>query len=226
MKIADFLLFLRKEKRFSVSAVKGYRLPLASVFKYKLPEIWHSFVLHDLIRSFEIERPLRPVGPLSWDLMKVLDYLRGSSFEPLHLKPLRVVMMKTLFLLSLVTAKRVSELQALSCHVVFQGPDISLTYLPEFVAKTESERNLLPRSFLVKSLVEFVGDLPEERLLCPVQALQTYLAATASLVPRPRSLFVSPRSPLRSPLKNALLYFVRCVTSSAGALRDDQPSLP
>ena len=135
MKIADFLLFLRKEKRFSVSAVKGYRLPLASVFKYKLPEIWHSFVLHDLIRSFEIERPLCPVGPLSWDLMKVLDYLRGSSFEPLHLKPLRVVMMKTLFLLSLVTVKRVSELQALSCRVVFQGPDISLTYLPEFVAK-------------------------------------------------------------------------------------------
>ena len=51
------------------------------------------------------------------------------------------------------------------------SPDLSLAYLPEFVAKTESERNPLPRSFLVKSLEEFVGDLPEECLLCLVCAV-------------------------------------------------------
>ena len=43
-----------------------------------------------------------------------------------------------LFLLSLATAKRV-ELQAISCRVASQGHDLSLAYLPEFVAKTESE---------------------------------------------------------------------------------------
>ena len=97
-----------------------------------------------------------------------------------------------------MTVKGVGELQALLCGVAFQGPAVSLTYLPEFVAKTESEQNLLPHSFIVKALVEFVGDLPEERLLGPVQALRTYLAATASLAPRPHSLFMSPSFPSRS----------------------------
>ena len=59
------------------------------------------------------------------------------------------------FLLSLATAKRVGELQALSCRVTFRGLDF-----PEFVAKTESVSNPLLRSFLVKSLEDFVGDMP------------------------------------------------------------------
>ena len=156
-KVADLLLFLRKEKLLSVSAVKGYHSALSSVFKYKLPEIWDSFALNDLIRSFEIKRPLRPVDPLSWDLVDVLDYLRDYFIEPLHSKPLKVTMMKNLFLLSLAMAKRVFELQALSCCVAFQGPSISSLHLPEFVAKTESQQNPFPQSFLVKLLVKFVG---------------------------------------------------------------------
>ena len=65
--------------------------------------------------------------------------------------------------------------------MAFKGPDLSLSYVPEFMAKTESERNPLPRTFLVKSLSEFVGALPEERLLCPVLAVRAYLYATSSL---------------------------------------------
>ena len=116
--------------------------------------------------------------------------------------------MKALFLLSLATAKRVGKLQALSFQVAYRGPDLSLSYLPEFVAKTQSERNSLPHSFLGKSLTDFVGDLPEERLLCPVRAVRIYLDLT-SFSPRPRSLFVSPRCPSRSLSKNALSFFVR-----------------
>ena len=63
---------------------------------------------------------------------------------------------------------------------------MSLAYLPEFVAETESERAPLPRSFLVRSLEEFVGDLPEECLLCLVQAVWTYLTVMSSIAPRPR----------------------------------------
>ena len=87
-KIADFLLFLRVEKHLSVSVIKGYRSTLVSIFKFRLPKLLESFVLRDLIRSFEIERPCWPVGPPSWDLVKVLNYLHGSTFEPLASKPL------------------------------------------------------------------------------------------------------------------------------------------
>ena len=53
-KITDFLLFLRRDKGLSVSAVKGFRSMLTSVFKYQLPELSDHFLLRDYIRSFEL----------------------------------------------------------------------------------------------------------------------------------------------------------------------------
>ena len=90
----------------------------------------------------------------------------------------------------------------------------------------ESEKNLLPLSFLVKSMVDFVGDLLKERLLCPVRAVSMYLDTAASLAPRSRSLFVSPCCPSRSLSKNALSYFLLQVISSTGAIQGVQTSLP
>ena len=109
----------------------------------------------------------------------------------------------------------------MSLEVSFSGADIYLSYLSEFRAKTESSVNPLPRSFCVRSLADFVGDLPEELLLCPVHALRLYLSRTASLSPRPRSLFVSPRSPSRAVSKNTLSFFLRdliaCASSSSSS---------
>ena len=127
-KIADFLLFLRAEKHLSISAIKGYCSTFTSVFKYHLPELLDSFILRDLICSFEIELPCRPVDPPLWDLVKVLEYLPGSIFELLSSKPLQVVTMKVPYLLALAMAKRVGEFQALSSRVAFRGPDLSLAY--------------------------------------------------------------------------------------------------
>ena len=221
-KIADFLLFLRVEKLISVSAIKGYCSTLVSIFKFRLPELLDSFVLRDLIHSFEIESPRRPVGPPSWDLVKVLT-ISGSTFEALASKPLRMATMKVSVLLALAMAKRVGKLQALSCRVASHGPDLSLAYLSEFVAKTESERNPLPRSFLVKSLEEFVGGFPQERLLCPVRAVRIYMPLTSTLSSHPRLLLVSPRHPSRALSKNALSFFPppgdpRCWAKDDGSL--------
>ena len=47
----------------------------SSVFKFCLPEIQTSSLLHDLIRSFELERPSRLPNPPVWDLVKVLTFL-------------------------------------------------------------------------------------------------------------------------------------------------------
>ena len=96
-KIANFLLFLHRDRGLSVSAVKGFRSMLTSVFKYRLPELSDDFLLRDLIRSFELERPVRSPCPPTWDLCRVLDYLRGPVFEPLASKDLRAVTCKVLF---------------------------------------------------------------------------------------------------------------------------------
>ena len=132
-------------------------------------------------------------------------------------KDLRTVTCKVLFLLFFATAKWVSELQALSRSVAFCGKDLSLSYLPEFVAKTESERNLLPRSFSVRSLEEFVGDLPDDRLLCLVRAVRVYLQVTEALRPHPHTLFVPPSCTSRSLSKNALSFFTQRVIIDSGA---------
>ena len=154
-KIADFLFWLRRSRRLSVSSVMGYRSMLSAVFKSVLPEISTSPVLHDLLRSFQVEAPIREVRPPSWDLTTVLTFLRSSSFEPLTTISLRDHTRKTLFLISLATAKRVGEIQALSRRVSFSSSSAGLSYVPEFVAKTESAMRPLPRSFEVQSLGDF-----------------------------------------------------------------------
>ena len=117
-------------------------------------------------------------------------------------------------------AKRVGELQALSHRVAFSGSNLSLSHLPEFVEKTESICNPLPWSFLVKSLEDSVGDMPEERYHCPVRAVRVNLERTSSFSPCPLSLFVSPSNPSRPMSKNALLFFLRRIILDAGAVAD------
>ena len=189
-KIADFLFWLRCSRRLSVSAVMGYRSMLSAVFKSILPEISSSPTLHDLLRSFQVEALVREACRPAWDLTTVLNFLRSSRFEPLSSASLRDLTRKTLFLISWATAKRVGELQALSHRVSFSSSSAGLSYVPEFVAKTETATRPLPHSFEVQSLGDFAAGLPEDLLLCPVRSLSAYLARTSNVVNRPRRLFV------------------------------------
>ena len=171
-KIADFLFWLRRSKKLSISAVLGYRSMLSAVFRTVLPEISTSPVIQDLLHSFKVEAPCRAVRPPTWDLLKVLTFLRYSVFEPLSNASLRDLTRKTLFLLALATAKRVGELQALSRFVSFSSSAAGISYVPEFLAKTETAVRSLPRSFSVSSLGDFAAGLPEDLLLCPVCSLR------------------------------------------------------
>ena len=58
-KIADFLSWLCKTRKLSVSSILGYCSMLSSFFRFKLYEISSSPVLKDLILSFKVETPVR-----------------------------------------------------------------------------------------------------------------------------------------------------------------------
>ena len=60
-KIADFLLWLYRVRKLSVSAIVGYRSMFSAIFRFKLPEISTSPVLQDLLRSFQVEAPCRSI---------------------------------------------------------------------------------------------------------------------------------------------------------------------
>ena len=218
-KVADFLCWLRSSKSLSVSSTKGYRSMLSAVFRFQLPSLSSHPVIRDLLRSFCLESAGRQLCPPAWDLSMVLRYPNTSTFEPLSDAPLRALTQKVLFLLALATAKRVGELQALSSVVTFVHGDACLSYVSQFVAKSESLTRSIPRSFLVKSVSGFAAGLDDDLLLCPVRALRIYLDRTASLAPLRHHLFVSSRCPSRSISKNAISFFLHDVISSAGASR-------
>ena len=132
-------------------------------------------MLRDLLRSFKLSSAERILRPPAWDLARVLRFLNSSHFEPLSQASLRALSQNALFLLALATAKRVGELQSLSFVVIFVGLDACLSYIPQFVAKSESVTRSIPRSFLVKSLSDFAAGLDDDLLLCPVRALRIYL---------------------------------------------------
>ena len=116
----------------------------------------------------------------------MLEYLRSPVFELLSSTSLRDLTRKTLFLVALATAKRVGELQTLSCIVSFSSSSAGLSYVPEFLAKTETAVHPLPRTFAIQSLGDFAAGLQEDLLLCPVRCLSEYIARTSSFVNRPR----------------------------------------
>ena len=61
-------------------------------------------------RKLPVSRPLVPL----WDLSVVMDALSHHPFEPLETVGMKFVSLKVVLLLALTTAKRVSDLQALS----------------------------------------------------------------------------------------------------------------
>ena len=181
---------------------------LSSVFQFCLPEISSSSILKDLVRSFEFSapRPLHHTPP--WDLDKVLEYLSGPPFEPLAEASFRNQSRKALFLLAMATARRLGELQALSFSVSYREDDLVFHYGPFFLAKIEAVSHPLPRSVIVQSLTDFVGDLPE-RVLCPVRAIRYLRRAVRSVEFTASTLFVSPSDPTRHMSKNAMSFFLR-----------------
>ena len=165
--VAAFLVHLRDVRKFKVPTIAGYRSVLSSVQRW----VGTSVILSELLASFRLEIP-PVVNPVPrWYLDVVLRYLRSDIFEPLASVSFRLLSMKTLFLVSLATAKRVSELQACCSSVGWREGNAVLSYVPSFRAKTESASNPLPRYFEVKGLSDLVGQEPE-RFWCPVSGPQ------------------------------------------------------
>ena len=220
-RVADFLLYLRNERKLSVSCIKGYRSALSSVFKYSRNVDIHSDpVISDLITAFEKEVPRRRLSPPKWDLDVVLRYLMSPTFEPIKDISLLRLTQKTAFLLALATAKRVGELQAISGVLGRKSHSLVLHYRQDFLAKTESAANPIPRSFEVPSLKDLVGHHEQDRFLCPVRAVRCYRKVTDSRT-RPDFLFLAPSDTSRPITKNAISYLIRTVIWEAHQLLRD-----
>ena len=136
--IVDFLLHLRRDKGLSVSAVKGYRVALNSVFSLKGMGLADWRPISTWIRSFS--KSVRPeeLRPPAWDVTLVLQSLTKSPYEPLRTSDECFLAQKKLFLLALALAKRVGELYALLHRISHSRGwgEVFFTFVAGFVAKT------------------------------------------------------------------------------------------
>ncbi|XP_034079168.1 uncharacterized protein LOC117550754 [Gymnodraco acuticeps] len=147
-----------------------------------------------MLRFLRGVRRLRPVVRASapqWDLPLVLEALVTEPFDSLELSSIKALLWKTALLLALTSAKRVSELTALSVLPSCLMIRVTLRPNPSFVP------NSLRSAFRSRAIQLGGFNLPPHsgareaklHLLCPVRALACYVKRTAALR-RTEQLFV------------------------------------
>ena len=179
-RVADFLTHLFDVKKLSVSTIKGYRSCIANTlsFRKSRSSIGSNPIISELIRAFELHRPVSHSLAPKWDLSCVLWSLCKEPFEPLVSADLKFLTWKTVFLLTLASAKRRSEIHALSVddnHLRFNADgSVSFTCEAGFLAKTQLP-SVAASPFTIPSLSKVCGDKDSDRFLCPIRALKFYL---------------------------------------------------
>ena len=188
---------------------------LHSVLRHVNFDIRGNQDISDVVRSFRVQDPVIHKEIVFWNVDVVLKFLCSEKFEPLDSCELVNLTKKTLFLVTLALARRVSEIQALSRMVGFSSQGALVSLILGFRAKNDNKCKSLPRSFLIKDLSQLVGR-EEEAKLCPVRALKVYLDRTnQSRGHHNKRLFVAPRDPSRPASKNAISYLIRQLIKEA-----------
>lgn len=124
----------------------------------------------------------------------VLQTLTEQPFEPPHLASLQAWTWKTVFLVAITSAARVSELQALDSRpelLRISRDKAVLRLNPAFLPKVPTPDHL-NREVVLKAFYPVPRSNLEKgfRLLCPVRALRLYLAKSGYVRQSPQ-LFVS-----------------------------------
>ena len=199
--IADFLLYIFHLGR-KVNTVRGYRSAIAAVHS-GFPDggsISTSVPLNQLIKGMFLERPtVRTLVP-PWSLSSVLETLAGAPFEPLHLCSLKLLTLKTVFLVSLASGRRRGAIRALSTapgHLLFLPHGVRLVPQPSFLAKNQTI-DFLPHPIFIPKISTFSSVL-EDKVWCPVRALLWYFDKTKGFraASGEKALFITHQAPHR-----------------------------
>ncbi|XP_056093378.1 uncharacterized protein LOC130072339 [Rhinichthys klamathensis goyatoka] len=231
--VPDILCFLQDlmEKGRSFSTIKVY---LAAISACHVGFEGSTVGQHPLIRRFmKGARRSLPVIRRTvpeWDLSMVLEALSQHPFEPLGSISLKLLSFKTALLLALASAKRVSELHALSVHpsctkFSLSGDKVSLKPNPAFMPKCFPAFTSEVLELSAFHPPPFTS-LEDQRLnaLCPVRALQAYMTRTSAFR-KSDQLFVSWAPPHRgSPIsKQRLSHWVVGAKTMAYEAKGVQP---
>jgi hypothetical protein len=163
----------------ATSTVRGYVTAVSRrhVLLEGNPLGFHPLVVQWLKGLKQMRSVVCPAFP-TWRLEIVLQALNKEPYEPMKHASLKHVTLKTVFLVAITSARRVSELQALCYmepYLVFRSGVVTLATNPEFIPKVNT-------SFHTKQLLQlpaFHEDADGSlRNLCVRRALKYYLERT------------------------------------------------
>lgn len=217
-RLADFFLFLFKEKNLAPITIKGYRSMISDTYRHHgRLDVGVDQALSDLLASFQLARPVSRSLVPRWNLPWVLTWLTKGSYEPLATAPLHLLTKKTCFLIALASAARVSEIHALSmdpsCLQFRQDGSVSLTTAPGFIAK-----NRLPelgnQSINIPPL-QRDDKTSSGRFNDPVRALRIYLRRTEEFRRGRTRLFLPLQQAREDIATGTISYWIRSVIRDA-----------
>lgn len=138
--LAEFFAFLFSTRKLASSTIKGYRSAISTVFR--LQGGWNPGtdpILTSLLRAFDIELPKSPKIVPQWNLALVLQAFLEEPFEPMDCCAMKVLTWKTVFLVALASARRVS------CHSSLTCLGLSGSVVTGQMCQSSSIQPLLPR---------------------------------------------------------------------------------
>ncbi|KAE8586429.1 hypothetical protein XENTR_v10006338 [Xenopus tropicalis] len=181
LSVPRLLSFLQSglDKGLSLGSLKSQISALSVLFQQRLailPDV-STFIQGVAHICPPFREPLPP-----WDLNLVLSALQTPPFEPLATIPLAWLSWKTVFLLAIASARRVSEISALSSqppYLIFHEDRAVLRTIPSFVPKVVSAFHI-NQDITVPSFCPNPASPKEVALhsLDPVRALKFYLHRT------------------------------------------------
>lgn len=203
--LCSFLIYLFDNGK-QVSTIRNYRSAIAAVHK-GFPDgstLSSNVTISNLLKGmFNKRPPKRRLAP-SWSINDVLETLAKPPYEPLHRAPLDALTAKTVFLVAAASARRRSEIHALSIKrgfTRFSAQGVHLLPDPAFLAKNQS-MSFTPDPIFLPNLSSG-SSIAEDRLVCPVRTLKWYLDKTKHLRSSD-SMFVLPRSPYTAASKDTI----------------------
>ncbi|XP_069596830.1 uncharacterized protein [Ranitomeya imitator] len=152
--INQILEFLQRglELNLSTSTLKVQVSALGALFSCNIAgNYWVSRFIKAASRS----RPIHRNRSMPWDLNLVLSALTKEPFEPLHSASLKLLSLKTAFLVAITSARRVGDIQALSRlspYTEFLQDRVVLrpdpAYLPKVASEFHRSQEIVLPSFL------------------------------------------------------------------------------
>jgi hypothetical protein len=178
--VADFLCHLYDAYSLKPNSIAGYKSALMSVIpclaKRGSDEV---NTLNVLIKGMGNLRPRNPPVIPSWSLSLVLQVLGDKPFEPLSSISMKLLTLKTVFLIAAASARRRSEIHALSAEddrFVVSGEGLKLLPRINFLAKNQSLK-YPGQPIILPALTRYD---PNSKAWCPVRALRRYKQRTAA----------------------------------------------